>query len=125
VEIPALTQAEVQVSVTLSDLKVEAGDWVLEPATLKDGVISAQTHVDAADFRSLVRVINVTHRPFIIRKDNSLGEAHHAEVCASLPKVDMLSEAQRSLGEDQGHVRTAGPAKGQIVHQKYRNICSV
>jgi len=70
VEIPALTQAEVQVSVTLSDLKVEAGDWVLEPATLKDGVISAQTLVDAADFRSLVRVINVTHRPFIIRKDN-------------------------------------------------------
>jgi len=42
--------------------------------------------VDAADLRSLVRVINVTHRPFIIRKDNSLGEAHHAEVCASLRK---------------------------------------
>jgi len=86
---------------------------VLEPATLKDGVIAARTLVDAADLRSLVRVINVTHRPFIIRKDNSLGEAHHAEVCASLPEVDMLSEAQRSLGEDQGHVRTAGPVEGK------------
>ena len=54
-----------------------------------------------------------------IRKDNSLGEAHHAEVCASLQNVDMLSEAQRSLGEDQGHVRTAGPVERQdlsLIH---------
>jgi len=75
------TQVEVLVDVSRPTWRsTNCDSWVIDSLEIADGVVAARTLFGAEDFRTVMRVLNLTDRPYELKPDQFLGTASQVEI---------------------------------------------
>lgn len=74
------TQTEMLVDVSHPTWHTDSDSWVTDSLEIADGVVVARTLFGAEDLCMVVRVLNLTDRPYKLRQDQLLGTALQVEV---------------------------------------------
>jgi len=122
--VPAWSQVDLPVGVTWPTLRPAENSLMVEPTTVKEGVITARTLLDKDTFRSAVRVINLSDDSCKIKEGVCLAVAQEACVCGSeqlsgsgpgvQPGATPAAGPRQRLGGGLAAERTAESAPGLV-----------
>ena len=84
----------------LSPLRQTSGDWAVEPRSLRAGVLATRTLMRDEGRRSVVHVLNVSKKDYVVGRGKFFGEAEQVTVAGNTgtawkpsSREDVLSEA--------------------------------
>jgi transposase InsO family protein len=77
-------QADVPVKLTWNTVKTPSTDWVLEPKSLRQGVVAARTLLSGSATQSVIRIINYSNSNHSMHAGQCIGTAEPAEIVQRL-----------------------------------------
>jgi len=130
--VPPGVQSDVPVSVTWPNLRTGSNDWVADPKKMADGVIAARTLFSGEALQSVMRVINLSDKPYNLRKNEQLGEATQAEIWTSGFDTATMTVPSRNAGLADRAGPDAGPSQNvsggadsvHTIDQESNDVCA-
>jgi len=92
-------EALLQVNATWSGLKAPKADWLIEPRKLRPGVYVARTLLPCNEHAAVVRVVNASGYPCVIKCGQLLGNATPAEVAELVAPGEPVDRAVSEVQE--------------------------
>lgn len=91
--VPPDMETHVPVRVTWSSLRAPKADWLIEPKRLRAGVFVARTLLPGDKDSAVVRVVNASGYPYMVRAGDGLGNATPAVVQESDVRASVVDAA--------------------------------
>jgi len=101
----ARSQRDLPVQITWPDLRAKSEGWAMEPRSVRDGVIVAQTLTADHSLHSAVRIVNKTDKSNYFKAGTYLGAAQAVQVCHGAAENDAESTVIGSITRDNKHIR--------------------